>query len=160
MLLSRCFDSLRRNTKIANPPPNPFRVVTVQPVTDDELEERRKNRITIEDHAGPTTQVMPWQTQPAISGTDRRPTKEILKQAMEEVLDIDMARKLMATALNLALSGNIDYLKLLWERMEGKVVSKSESGRPGEFADLEEALDSINLEDARKIKEMARKDTA
>ncbi len=57
------------------------------------------------------------------------------------------ADKIAQVAISRAKSGDAKMLALVWERLEGKAVARTESGAPGAFSDID--LSEFTTEDLK-----------
>jgi hypothetical protein len=138
------------------PPPNPFRILSIEP----RLERKRKAPKII-DTAGPDTPLKPYQAQPMIEvPVEDRPeqSKRILMNALlNEFGTKEDAAEFAATLKLLCMNGNPVALKLVAEYILGKPVSRSESGKPGEFSKMDELVESVDADDLQNIIDAAER---
>lgn len=78
-----------------------------------------------------------------------------MKKAMDDRFDPESAAEYWATVWALVLEGNVEIIKWLGDRVLGKAVSRSESGRAGDFEQRDAELDKIDVDTAKKILKLA-----
>ena len=128
-------------------PVNPFRIITIPP-----RKSRKATKKRIEDHVDPSTPVFPWQRQPGISDPNRPPPKKLLTEALSnEFLTTEDAAEVAATLKLLCLEGNLDAIKYVFDRLEGKVVNRSESGKAGQFSAMDGLAETMDEDFARNL---------
>src|SRR5690348_4492668 len=64
--------------------------------------------------------------------------KALLSQAAAEALTPADAAATMQQVIAQAKRGELPAIAMLWDRLEGKAIARSEQGEPGDFTGLEE----------------------
>ncbi len=73
--------------------------------------------------------------------------KDVLTPALRRMLTVEDAEKLAMSLIARAKAGDVKAATLIWDRLEGKAVARSESGEPGAFEDVD--LSEFTTEDLK-----------
>ena len=89
------------------------------------------------------------------SGNPGGKVRDPLTRELREALTPEDRKKIIDTVISFAKAGKVEYVHMIWDRIEGKVVARQEAGDPGAFSDLahvpsEELM--RRLQEVRKLK--------
>lgn len=82
---------------------------------------------------------------PRINRGGRPPA--LLSKAMQQIVSDADAEAILKRLVSAAKRGDLQAVQMLWDRMEGKPVSRQEQGDPGAFTGLED----VPTEDLLKL---------
>ena len=62
--------------------------------------------------------------------------RDPLTRAIRAAMTDEDLTAIVETVIAFAKAGKIEYVQMIWDRIEGKVVARQEAGDPGAFNDL------------------------
>jgi hypothetical protein len=73
---------------------------------------------------------------PGRSGTPGGTARDPLTGALREQLTDEALDAIVGALIALARAGSLEAIEMIWDRLEGKVAARQETGDPGAFNDL------------------------
>lgn len=64
--------------------------------------------------------------------------KKLLTKAISEILTDEDAASIVRVVMEQAKKGDLQAVQMLWDRLEGKAITRNENGAAGEFTGLED----------------------
>lgn len=64
--------------------------------------------------------------------------KKLLTKAISEILTDEDAASIVRVVMEQAKAGDLQAVQMLWDRLEGKAITRNENGGAGEFTGLED----------------------
>jgi hypothetical protein len=75
---------------------------------------------------------------PGHAGNPGGRLRDPLTRALRAALTDEDLTAIVETVIAFAKAGKIEYVQMIWDRIEGKVVARQEAGDPGAFTGLED----------------------